>query len=128
MGRHRAWLQAQLDGRLTIKSVRSLHGGGTSTWPAEPSRELLLAAGAAIAQVHTVAIEAQPQLPFRPRPIAVDDFAHDRRIGRMPTTSLLERADGRIQAIKPPAAPARAVQPHATRRRDDFLRSALAQL
>jgi aminoglycoside phosphotransferase (APT) family kinase protein len=32
-------------------------------------------------------------LPFRPRPIAVDDFAADRRKGRMPTTPLLQAAD-----------------------------------
>ncbi len=82
---------------------------GTSTWPAASSVELLRSAGTAMAQVHTVVIDAQPRLPFRPRPIAVDDFAHDRRIGRMPSTSLLERADSRIQAIKPPAAPVRFV-------------------
>jgi aminoglycoside phosphotransferase (APT) family kinase protein len=78
---------------------------GTSTWPATPSRELLLAAGAAIARVHAVALEPQPHLPFRPRPIAVDDFAADRRAGRMPTTPLLRLADERIRAGTPPDGP-----------------------
>jgi aminoglycoside phosphotransferase (APT) family kinase protein len=78
---------------------------GTSTWPAVPSRELLLAAGAAIARVHAIALEPQPNLPFRPRPIAVDDFAADRRAGRMPTTPLLRLADERIRAATPPDRP-----------------------
>ena len=41
-------------------------------------------------------------LPYRPRPIAVDDFAGDRRAGRMPTTALLQLADERIRAIGTP--------------------------
>jgi aminoglycoside phosphotransferase (APT) family kinase protein len=63
------------------------------------------AAGAVLAQVHTVILDPQRQLPFRPRPIAVDDFAGDRRAGRMPTTALLQLADERVQAIRPPDAP-----------------------
>jgi aminoglycoside phosphotransferase (APT) family kinase protein len=78
---------------------------GTSTWPASPDTELLRSAGAAIAQVHAVTLEPQPDLPFRPRPIAVDDFARDRREGRMPTTPLLRLADERIQAIRPSDGP-----------------------
>ncbi|MEV6637337.1 aminoglycoside phosphotransferase family protein [Actinoplanes sp. NPDC051470] len=99
-------LAADLDGRVaeTSASLETVVPG-TSTWPAAPSTELLLAAGAAIAQVHTVILDPQPQLPLRPRPIAVDDFAHDRRVGRMPTTALLQLADEQIQAIKAPDLP-----------------------
>ncbi|MFG2040072.1 phosphotransferase family protein [Dactylosporangium sp. NPDC048998] len=99
-------LAADLDGSAagtsaTLETVVP----GTSTWPAAPSTELLLAAGAATAQIHTVILDPQPQLPFRPRPIAVDDFAQDRRVGRMPTTTLLQLADERVQAIKAPDVP-----------------------
>lgn len=79
---------------------------GPGAWPAAPSTELLLAAGAAIARVHTVVLDPQPRLPFRTRPIAVDDFAQDRRDGKMPTTALLRLADERVQAIKAPDMPA----------------------
>lgn len=78
---------------------------GTSSWPPAPSVELLLAAGAALAHVHNVLLGPQPQLPLRPRPIAVDDFAHDRRVGRMPTTALLQLADDRVRAFAAPAVP-----------------------
>ena len=78
---------------------------GTSTWPAAPSTELLRAAGAALAHVHNVILDPQPQLPVRPRPIVVDDFAHDRRVGLMPTTALLQLADERVQAINGPQVP-----------------------
>jgi aminoglycoside phosphotransferase (APT) family kinase protein len=99
-------LAADLDGRVagTPASLETVVPG-TSTWPAAPSAELLLAAGAAIARVHTVILDPQPRLPFRPRPIAVDDFAQDRRDGRMPTTALLHLADERVRSIKAPDAP-----------------------
>jgi aminoglycoside phosphotransferase (APT) family kinase protein len=99
-------LAADLDGRSagTAASLETVVPG-TSTWPDAPSTELLRAAGAAIAQVHTVILDPQPRLPFRPRPIAVDDFARDRRAGLMPTTALLQRADERVQAIKAPDVP-----------------------
>jgi aminoglycoside phosphotransferase (APT) family kinase protein len=99
-------LAADLDGQVaeTSASLETVVPG-TSTWPAAPSRALLRAAGAAIARVHTVILDPQPQLPFRPRPIAVDDFAQDRRVGRMPSTALLELADERVQAIKAPDVP-----------------------
>ena len=99
-------LAADLDGRAagTSTSLETVVPG-TSTWPAAPSTELLLAAGTAIAQVHTVIRDPQPQLPFRPRPIAVDDFAQDRRDGRMPTTALLQLADERVRTIKAPDVP-----------------------
>lgn len=64
---------------------------GTTSWPAGTSA--LEAAGTALARLHGVAMAPQEHLPFRPRPIAVDDFAADRRTGRMPTTPLLSQAD-----------------------------------
>ena len=67
--------------------------------------DLLRAAGAAIAQLHTIVLAPRPELPFRPRPIAVDDFASERRLGRMPTTELLRRADERVHAIPVPTRP-----------------------
>ncbi|MFC7532038.1 phosphotransferase family protein [Actinoplanes sp. GCM10030250] len=79
---------------------------GTSTWPATPSLQLLRTAGAAIARVHAIALDPQPRLPLRPRPIAVDDFAGDRRAGRMPTTALLRLADERVRAVRAPGGPA----------------------
>jgi aminoglycoside phosphotransferase (APT) family kinase protein len=78
---------------------------GTSSWPATLPADLLGTAGAALARVHAVALAPRPRLPFRPRPIAVDDFALDRRAGRMPTTPLLERADELVRSITPPDAP-----------------------
>lgn len=66
---------------------------GTTTWPPPLSAERLRTAGAALACVHAVAMAPREHLPFRPRPIAVDDFAADRRSGRMPTTRLLRAAD-----------------------------------
>lgn len=85
----------------TLESVVS----GTSAWPVECSADLLRTAGAAIAQVHTMMLEPQPALPFRPRPIAVDDFAAERRFGRMPTTELLRRADERARKVSAPSGP-----------------------
>ncbi|MEV5897485.1 phosphotransferase family protein [Nonomuraea fuscirosea] len=99
-------LAADLDGRAagTPASLETVVPG-TSAWPDPPSTELLLAAGAALARIHAVALDPTPHLPFRPRPIAVDDFAQDRREGRMPTTALLDLADARVRAIKRPSTP-----------------------
>ena len=71
---------------------------GTSVWPPPLSAERLRAAGAVLACVHAVSMAPRERLPFRPRPIAVDDFAADRRNGRMPTTTLLQAADEVIAA------------------------------
>jgi aminoglycoside phosphotransferase (APT) family kinase protein len=71
---------------------------GTTAWPATSSVERLRAAGAALARVHTVVMAPREHLPFRPRPIAVDHFAHARRKGWMPTTPLLQAADDVIRA------------------------------
>ena len=72
-------------------------------WPAPPTAERLRAAGTALAAVHEITMTPTEHLPFRPRPIAVDDFAADRRNGRMPTTRLLEEADQLITALGRPA-------------------------
>ncbi|MEV5502667.1 aminoglycoside phosphotransferase family protein [Nonomuraea fuscirosea] len=99
-------LAADLDGHAagTPASLETVVPG-TSTWPEAPSTELLLAAGAVLARVQAVTLDPTPDLPFRPRPIAVDDFARDRREGRMPTTALLDLADERVRAIKRPGTP-----------------------
>ena len=75
---------------------------GTTDWPVA-SVERLRAAGAALAEIHRVAMSPGEHLPFRPRPIAVDDFAADRRCGRMETTPLLQQADELITAHGVPA-------------------------
>ncbi|WP_345483243.1 aminoglycoside phosphotransferase family protein [Actinopolymorpha pittospori] len=76
---------------------------GTTAWPPPPSAKRLRAAGAALARVHAVAMAPREDLPFRPRPIAVDDFAADRRASRMPTTPLLSEADDLITAYGLPS-------------------------
>ncbi len=73
-------------------------------WPVECSAELLRAAGAAMARVHAIRMKPSPVLPFRPRPIVIDDFATERRLGRMPTTPLLTHADERLRAEPVPTA------------------------
>lgn len=70
---------------------------GTTAWLSGTPTSLR-AAGAALVRLHGVAMTAQEHLPFRPRPIAVDDFAADRRTGRMPTTPLLDQADQLVTA------------------------------
>lgn len=74
---------------------------GTSAWPSPTSADQLRAAGRAIAALHRFDHESSARLPYRPRPIAVDDFAAERRLGRMPTTSLLRRADEHLNSIEP---------------------------
>ncbi len=78
---------------------------GSSAWPARASVDRLRAAGAAIARTHRIPRAPSAHLPVRTRPISVDDFARERRLGRMPTTPLLERADALIQGIRPTPAP-----------------------
>lgn len=85
----------------TVESVVT----GTSSWPVGCSAGLLRAADAAIARVHTVALQPQPALPLRLRPIAVDDFAAERRLGPMATTELLRRADERVRRVPAPTGP-----------------------
>jgi aminoglycoside phosphotransferase (APT) family kinase protein len=74
-------------------------------WPRRLSLARLTAAGQTLARVHAVPLSPSPDLPLRPRPIAVDDFASDRREGRLPTTPLLSAADARIRSLTPPDTP-----------------------
>src|SRR5437016_1701969 len=90
---------AQTGAVTTLETVVS----GSNAWPAPPSAARLRAAGTALAAVHASAMTPTEHLPFRPRPIAVDDFAADRRNGRMPTTRLLEEADQLLTALGLPA-------------------------
>ncbi|WP_239097116.1 phosphotransferase family protein [Asanoa ferruginea] len=94
-------LGADVDGRTTgvPASVETLVEG-SSAWPARASVDHLRAAGAAIARVHRIAIAPSAHLPLRERPIAVDDFAKERRLGKMPTTRLLDRADAVIRDVR----------------------------
>lgn len=87
-------IAADVDGDATgaITTLETLVPGSTP-WPKRPSAEQLRAAGAVLARVHSVTMAPSEHLPYRPRPIAVDDFAADRRKGRMPTTPLLQAAD-----------------------------------
>jgi aminoglycoside phosphotransferase (APT) family kinase protein len=87
-------IAADLEGDATgaVTTLETLVPG-SSAWPGPPSAQRLRAAGAALARIHSVAIAPTEHLPFRPRPIAVDDFAAERRKGRMPTTRLLAEAD-----------------------------------
>jgi aminoglycoside phosphotransferase (APT) family kinase protein len=78
---------------------------GTTAWPAPASAERLRTAGAALARIHAVVMGPREHLPFRPRPIAVDDFAAARRKGRMPATPLLQAADEVITAHGLPPGP-----------------------
>ncbi|MFF0338735.1 aminoglycoside phosphotransferase family protein [Kribbella sp. NPDC004875] len=76
---------------------------GTTEWSVG-TPDSLRAAGAALAGLHDLQMPPREFLPFRPRPIAVDDFAADRRAGRMPTTALLQQADNLVTAHGLPAA------------------------
>ncbi|MFC3761751.1 phosphotransferase [Tenggerimyces flavus] len=95
--------------RLLASELNELHvtletiAEGSTRWPQNASPALLRDAGAALARIHAHTRAPQQQLPYRPRPIAVDDFARDRRQGLMPTTPLLQKADEIIQGIAAPS-------------------------
>ncbi|MEO3752388.1 aminoglycoside phosphotransferase family protein [Streptomyces sp. B6B3] len=78
---------------------------GSSAWPARVGADRLRAAGAAIARVHRIPLAPSDHLPVRARPIAVDDFARERRLGRMPTTPLLRHADVVVRAVTAAGGP-----------------------
>ncbi|MFG1906653.1 aminoglycoside phosphotransferase family protein [Kribbella sp. NPDC048928] len=78
---------------------------GTTSWPVG-TPATLRAAGAALTRLHALSLRPAEHLPFRPRPIAVDDFAADRRSGLMPTTPLLQQADDLVTAHGLPSDPA----------------------
>jgi aminoglycoside phosphotransferase (APT) family kinase protein len=92
-------IAADLQGEETggVATLETLVSGST-VWPSPPSAERLRAAGATLARVRAVVMTPTRHLPFRPRPIAVDDFAADRRAGRMATTPLLDAADRLVTA------------------------------
>jgi aminoglycoside phosphotransferase (APT) family kinase protein len=96
-------LAKDLDGRAAgvPATLETFVAGGTAWPPAMPLSRLRVA-GAALAQVHAIPLEPRPYLPLRTRPIAVDDFAGDRRQGRMPTSPLLRMADEWIQSMARP--------------------------
>ena len=75
---------------------------GNTTWPRALPVARLRGAGAALAQVHAIQLAPGPHLPLRTRPIAVDNFARDRLLGRMPTSPLLRQADEVIRSIPQP--------------------------
>ncbi|MEQ7005704.1 aminoglycoside phosphotransferase family protein [Actinopolymorpha sp. B17G11] len=97
-------IASDLDGEHTgqVATLETLLPGSRALPPAV-SDERLEAAGAAIAKVHAIPLTPEHHLPYRPRPIAVDDFAGDRRAGRIPTTALLQLADERVRAIGTPS-------------------------
>src|SRR4029453_9812007 len=91
-------IAADLNGRAsgTVATLETFLSG-SSDLPPMVSAARLREAGAAIARVNAVVLESQADLPYRPRPIAVDDRATERRRGWMPTTPLLHRADERVR-------------------------------
>lgn len=92
-------IAADLDGRGTggVASLETFLPGSADLPPAA-SVARLREAGAAIAKVHAFTLKSQPELPHRPRPIAVDDRAAERRRGWMPTTPLLQQADEEVRS------------------------------
>jgi aminoglycoside phosphotransferase (APT) family kinase protein len=78
---------------------------GCSAWPARVDVDRLRAAGAEIARTHQIPLAPSGHLPVRARPIAVDDFARERRLGSMPTTPLLQRADALIHGVRATPGP-----------------------
>ncbi len=77
----------------------------STVWPRAISVSRLRITGATLAQLHAIPLTPRPDLPLRPRPIAVDDFAKDRRQGDLATTPLLQTADELIQSIPQPQRP-----------------------
>src|SRR5918994_3510502 len=80
-------IAADLDGRAsgTVTTLETFLSG-SSDLPPMASAARLREAGASVARVNAVVLESQADLPYRPRPIAVDDRATDRRRGWMPAT------------------------------------------
>ncbi|MFI5692226.1 aminoglycoside phosphotransferase family protein [Kribbella sp. NPDC051586] len=91
-----------LGGAAGVPATLETVVAGSTTWPPALSAVRRRAAGAALARVHAIPLEPSRHLPLRTRPIAVDDFARDRREGRMETSPLLRRADEVIRGMAPP--------------------------
>ena len=85
---------ADLDGRAsgTVATLETWLPGSSALPPAA-SVTRLRSAGAGLAKVHAFSIPPQEHSSIRTRPVAADDFAADRREGRMPSTALLQHAD-----------------------------------
>jgi len=98
-------IAADVDGRAAgaVATLETLLSGSSDLSPTV-SVARLREAGAAIARVHAFILESQPDLPYRPRPCAVDDRATERRRGLMPTTPLLQEGDERVRSHGVPAA------------------------
>jgi aminoglycoside phosphotransferase (APT) family kinase protein len=94
---------ADLDGRAsgTVATLETILPGSADL-PPTVSVARLREGGAAIAKVHAFTLEPQADLPYRPRPIAVDDRAAERRRGWMPTTPLLQQADEQVRSYPVP--------------------------
>ena len=94
---------ADLDG-MASGSIATLETllSGSADLPPTVSVARLQEAGAAIARVNSLSMEPQADLPHRPRPIAVDDCVAERRLGRMPTTPLLQQAGERVRSHREP--------------------------
>jgi aminoglycoside phosphotransferase (APT) family kinase protein len=98
-------IAADLDWRAsgTVATLEAFLSGSADLSPTV-SVARLRDAGAAIARVHAFNMESQADLPYRPRPTAVDDRAAERRRGSMPTTPLLQQADERVRSQGVPEA------------------------
>ena len=99
-------IAADLDGSAsgTVATLETFLPGSADL-PPKVSIARLREVGAAIARAHAFSMDAQPDLPYRPRPIAVDDRAAERRRGWMPTTPLLRQADEQVTSHGLPAGP-----------------------
>jgi len=98
-------IAADLDGRAsgTVATLETFLPGSADL-PPTVSVARLREAGAAIARVNAFVGESTADLPYRPRPCAVDDRAAERQRGGMPTTPLLRQADERIRSHGVPVA------------------------
>lgn len=83
-------------------AVLSTAVAGTSTIPAEVTEARLRATGAAMVAVSAVAHQPTAQLPLRTRPIPMSDFATERRLGKTPSSRLLDLADELVRAVPAP--------------------------
>src|ERR671931_390146 len=92
-------IAADLDGRAsgTVATLETFLSGSSDS-PPMVSAARLREAGAAIARVNAIVLAPQADLPHRPRPIAVDDRATERRRGRMATTPLLQQAHEAVRS------------------------------
>ena len=91
-------LTGTVAGAIVVLSTRL---DGTSAIPAEGPAERLYRFGAMAGTLHTIPLIPQADLPLRTRPIALDDFAAQRRATG--TSLLFIRAEQRLAALSTPA-------------------------